>query len=115
MLQDQVLADGIGMRIAPAQYTPFDSGFEFSLTLSEFSTHFLLFLDYLNTDDVFDIDGKSYDDLVSLGLSLNLSMIQLYMPLYVNWDSDMNIGSKAWKDLIRVDITFDLNNINIRM
>jgi len=106
MLKDQVISSGTGMRVPPSSSGSYQNAAGFGFSISGFLPASGVFFDILVPNNALENSGKNYDQLFSTGLSINLGMISIFLPLYMNWEPDLKPGSSDWKDNIRAEINY---------
>ncbi len=111
LLQRQFVPGVASMRVAPVSgKTNYNTALALGIEIGNLM-RVGLFADFLYTPDNLDIDGDLYHQLFSTGLSLDLNLLKIYVPLYMNWAASANPGSRVWRDHIRAEITFNVDKL----
>ncbi|NOZ08525.1 MAG: M1 family metallopeptidase [FCB group bacterium] len=106
LLQRQFVPGVASMRIAPVSAgTNYTTALAFGGEVGNFLMAGL-FADFLYTPDDLAISGGIYHQLFSAGLSVDLKLLKIYLPLYMNWEPSAAIGDRVWRDHIRAEIVF---------
>jgi len=114
LLQQRQYVPGVAsMRIAPVgEVTSYTTAFAYGAEIGSVGPLSLI-ADYLYTPDDLLMAGGTYHQLFSAGLSMDLGILKIYVPLYMNWDTSIKYGSRDWTDHIRAEITFSANNFRL--
>ena len=118
LIDQQYVPTCASLRIAPAgNYLPYTSGGNIGFSVTGLGNMGGVFADaFFSFEDPLVIDSKDYTNLLSCGVSLDLTVFKIYLPLYMSWyDNQPEFGGRVWREHIRAQFTFDKISISIGM